>query len=280
MKALAERGFASPTDSEVEAAIEAGSAFGYLQMPAARIGETSRIFRVSDSHPLISMATMIAPSPDWFIGFHDVDLRDGGDWVGEATMDAWPYDAGTDSGTTYRSPDEVTEPFEPMFRITDGVMEGAPRFGHYTISLASIPGDLDESGALDNRDIRFLCTNLGTSDARFEYTGDDTVTVDDLEVFVETRLGTRMGDTNLDGRVNFDDFLALSNNFGRDFRDWARGDSDCNEIINFADFLALSNNFGFVAEGASGEAAAVPEPSAFYLGSLFFGLALHRRKRS
>lgn len=282
MTTLAEKGLPSPTNSEVAAAIEAGDADAFIQMPAVAVGATNRTFRVSDTHTLISMATMIAPSPDWFIGFHDVNLQDeNGEWITDYSADAWPYDAGTDSGASYRSSDLATETPEGIFQITTAPLEGTPRFGVYSISLASIPGDVDESGAVDEGDIRAICSNLGSSDPRFEYTGDDTVTIDDLEAFVETRLDTRMGDTNLDGAVNFDDFLNLSQNFGKDFRDWRRGDFDCNETVEFADFLFLSRHFGFESEENGGEAAAaVPEPSALLMLFSALGLVSMGRRRS
>lgn len=284
MTTLAELGLPSPTNSEVEAAIEAGHADQFIQMPAVAVGETNRTFRVSDSHSMISMATMIAPSPDWFIGFHDVQLiDDDGNWIEQQSLDAWPYDAGTDSGVTYRSSNEVTDPLEAISRIEVAPLEGTPRFGVYTITQASIPGDVNESGAVDESDIRTICQNLGDADPRYEYTGDDMISVADVESFVEMRLGTRMGDTNLDGAVNFDDFLNLSQNFGREFRDWARGDFDCDQTVGFEDFLFLSENFGFEAETATSgeELAAVPEPSSMLLVLTTLGLAgfIRRRQR-
>jgi len=64
-----------------------------------------------DSHPLMSMVTMIAPSPDWFSGVNDFDMRTtsmggaGTDpvWLGSITLDTFPWDSGTDSGDTYLS---------------------------------------------------------------------------------------------------------------------------------------------------------------------------------
>jgi|GEM_PF-1310915 len=284
MKDLAERGVPGAAREEVEAAIEAGTADRWFQVnPPPPQGSKSQEVRVSSSHHLISMATMIAPSPDWFIGFHDVNLQAGGDWISEITLDAHPYDSGTDDGTTYRSPDEASEPFTSIFQITDGILEGTPEFGVYTISLASVPGDVDENGTVDAKDISTICGNLGSADERFEYTGDSMITAADVHAMVETRLNTRPGDTNLDGNVNFDDFLALSANFGKDFRDWARGDFDCNQTVDFPDFLLMSRHFGFSAEAeAAGiaETATVPEPTGCaMLSVLLCGLATLRKRR-
>ena len=83
----------------------------------------------------------------------------------------------------------------------------------------------------------------------------------------------RPGDANLDGEVNFADFLTLSEHFGEgsshDRRGWDEGDFDGNGEVDFPDFLILSENFGAVA-AANPSAAAVPEPTAVSLA--FFGL--------
>jgi hypothetical protein len=67
---------------------------------------------------------------------------------------------------------------------------------------------------------------------------------------------THFGDSNLDGSVDFGDFLALSENFGQ-AAGWAGGDFDGSGTTDFDDFLNLALNFG------AGEinVAAVPEPA-------------------
>lgn len=62
--------------------------------------------QISEDFPLISLASMIAPSPDWFIGINGLDLRSGNPsiengWKTTFTVDVFPYDAGTEDGTTY-----------------------------------------------------------------------------------------------------------------------------------------------------------------------------------
>ena len=61
---------------------------------------------------------------------------------------------------------------------------------------------------------------------------------------VEDLLGTTRGDTNLDGTVDFQDFLVLSQGFGRSDASWASGDFDGNGLVEFSDFLLLSSHFG------------------------------------
>ena len=52
------------------------------------------------------------------------------------------------------------------------------------------------------------------------------------------------GDLDMDGQVNFQDFLTLSNNFGMVDAALADGDVDGNGVVDFEDFLALAANFG------------------------------------
>ena len=68
-------------------------------------GETVLRFRTSEQFPLLSIISMIAPSPDWFVGLRDVNLREGGEWLESATFNLALYDAGTDLGVAFTSAD-------------------------------------------------------------------------------------------------------------------------------------------------------------------------------
>ena len=73
---------------------------------------------VNADFPLVTLVTMIAPSPDWFAGVTGQSLLDeDGEWVDELRIDLYPLDAGTDSGTTYTSPNQDTSPKEPISNL-------------------------------------------------------------------------------------------------------------------------------------------------------------------
>ena len=57
-------------------------------------------------------------------------------------------------------------------------------------------------------------------------------------------LGFLMGDSDLDGRVSFVDFLALANNFGSNDASWSQGDFNCDGVVDFDDFRIQAENFG------------------------------------
>ena len=82
-------------------------------------GSVSLEFEISQDFPLVTLVSMIAPSPDWFVGVHGLSLLEAGDWVEGQTVALLPYDAGTDSGTTYNSPNQATVPPQPIRRITE-----------------------------------------------------------------------------------------------------------------------------------------------------------------
>jgi hypothetical protein len=120
IRLMAERGRQTPLDLEVDAAIRAGHAQSVLvgsDVPVSP-GSTSLDFQVSVDYPLVTLVTMVAPSPDWFVGVSGLSLLENGDWVGERSVDLLPWDAGTDSGRTYRAADLVTSPPEPVQRLT------------------------------------------------------------------------------------------------------------------------------------------------------------------
>ena len=119
IKDMAERGRTSPLDQEIAAAVAAGQAERVFLGPAIdqTPGSASLSFEISRRFPLVTLVTMVAPSPDWFVGVAGLSLLENGEWVPERRIDLVPWDAGTDSGLTFRSADEVTSPPATIARI-------------------------------------------------------------------------------------------------------------------------------------------------------------------
>ncbi|XP_067292175.1 spondin-1b isoform X6 [Pseudorasbora parva] len=76
-------------------------------------------FSVDRVRHLMSFLTMLGPSPDWNVGLSGEDLctRDCG-WVQRMVKDLVPWDAGTDSGVTYESPNKPSNPQERIRPLT------------------------------------------------------------------------------------------------------------------------------------------------------------------
>lgn len=134
---MAETGGKSPLTSELQDLIDAGmaealvSGGGISRSP----GDVSVTFTTSQEFPLLSLTSMIAPSPDWFVGVHGLPLFQDGRWVDEMVVDLDPYDAGTDSGLTFTSPNAPTTPQIPIERVVEplDVNGTVPPLGTFTI---------------------------------------------------------------------------------------------------------------------------------------------------
>lgn len=122
----------------------------------------------------------------------------------------------------------------------------------------NVLGDYDYDGQLTGHDIDLLSrvVQYATHPASFNLNADDSRYVDaeDRQIWVEELAASLLGDANLDGKVDFGDFLKLSGAFGK-HGGWEDGDTDGTGAIDFADFLNLSANFG------RSSAVAIPEPS-------------------
>jgi hypothetical protein len=119
---MAETGGKSPLDAEIEAPIAEGGAFELVSgggMPRSP-GAVAVEFMVSRECPLVSVVSMIAPSPDWFVGVTGLGLYGLAGRIGERVVALYPYDAGTDRGESYTSPNEPTEEREVVYRIETG----------------------------------------------------------------------------------------------------------------------------------------------------------------
>ena len=75
---------------------------------------------VQNMYSMVSLITMIAPSPDWFVGVDSYDLCGMNGWKENVTMDLLPWDAGTENGQTYRLNNMATMPVDVIMRITQG----------------------------------------------------------------------------------------------------------------------------------------------------------------
>ena len=90
---------------------------------------------LSPSFPFLSTISMIAPSPDWFSGFESFSPRGpGGYWFETFEVATYPFDAGTEQGTTYTPENDAESPHGPIYQLTRDTVPGSGVF-------------LDETGA-------------------------------------------------------------------------------------------------------------------------------------
>jgi hypothetical protein len=110
---LCEEGKHQPLDAEIRSAVAAGTAGALIETAdplRSAPGQAVASFEIDEAHPAVSIAAMIAPSPDWCAVAADVALFENGEWVAKKTvpLDAW--DMGTDSATSYRALDHDMQP--------------------------------------------------------------------------------------------------------------------------------------------------------------------------
>jgi hypothetical protein len=145
-----------------------------------------------------------------------------------------------------------------------------------TASLGPLlSGDFNHNSILDAADIDLLSTAVRSQSANlmFDLNLDGSVNQADREFWVQSRVGTYFGDADLDGEVQFADFLLLADGFGH-VGGWSSGDFDGDGEVRFQDFLILSNNFG------STSLAVIPEPPSLWLVCCVVVLAWRRHSRT
>lgn len=93
----------------------------------AMLKETrSARFSTDKQRHLLSLITMIGPSPDWCIGLSAVDLcLPDCRWQPELVAQLYPWDAGTDSGITYMSDNAPTHPRQRISPLTNSQPDNA-----------------------------------------------------------------------------------------------------------------------------------------------------------
>ncbi len=137
---MAELGSTTNLRGEVQTAINAGSAFSVISGGGTGSPGTARAsFTIAKSHPLVTLVTMIAPSPDWFVGVDGLELRRHGRWLDMVAVDLDPYDAGTDSGPNFTSANNDTNPQDPISVITGFPFTNTPPLGTFTFQRVPEP---------------------------------------------------------------------------------------------------------------------------------------------
>jgi hypothetical protein len=139
---MAETGSKSVLLNEVDDLITAGLAESAISGSGINPspGMTSLQFEVSRAFPLVSITSMIAPSPDWFVGVDSLDLRDGDQWRQSVVMDLLPYDSGTDSGSDFQSSNRATNPPEHITQISEAPLDSGVPLGRFRFELLETHG--------------------------------------------------------------------------------------------------------------------------------------------
>ncbi|XP_063359764.1 spondin-1-like isoform X1 [Cydia amplana] len=121
LRQLAEHANSSKLEAEIREKIGDGvrtvikaKGHGYKKMD----NPSHAFFRADKVNHLITTAVAMYPSPDWFLGVTRFELcQEGNTWLQEKELNLYPWDAGTDSGVSYESPNIETYPQDAIGRV-------------------------------------------------------------------------------------------------------------------------------------------------------------------
>ncbi|MEO6409383.1 MAG: spondin domain-containing protein [Burkholderiaceae bacterium] len=137
---MAEFGDKTALLADVNRAIQVGQVQYALSGGGIGIAD-SRVmleFEVTQNYPRVSLVSMVAPSPSWFVGVSQLPLFDKQQWVDEVTIPLEVYDAGTDSGLSFASPDSARNPHIPIDLLSSAAADTDFNRGLHRSSAAYI----------------------------------------------------------------------------------------------------------------------------------------------
>lgn len=139
---IAETGNTSVFLQEVNTAITGGTAKEGFQAGDIddALGSVLIDVVLTEEFPLLTVLSMIAPSPDWFVATDGLLLYDGNDWTQEVIFDVYAYDAGTDDGVDYQSANSDSNPAQPISSLQGVNPFSSEKIGTFTVTLSSVLG--------------------------------------------------------------------------------------------------------------------------------------------
>ena len=116
---IAEVGNATELFKEINNKIIAEKAAGIFNVVLPSITSTvTTSVNFSTKYSLISLVSMIAPSPDWFIGVQNFNLIQNGKWINDVYVNAFGYDAGTEDRDVFGYNNAATLPQQNISYLT------------------------------------------------------------------------------------------------------------------------------------------------------------------
>lgn len=118
IETLAEIGNLTPLLGEINGNIAGGKASALLIFVApAPAGTVSSSIYCNSNYSNISFASMLAPTPDWFIGVSNLNLYNNNTWITDTTVQLYAYDAGTEDGDIFGTNNAATSPQQTIQKL-------------------------------------------------------------------------------------------------------------------------------------------------------------------
>ena len=111
VESMAELGGTAGLEAEVTAAM--ADALSVLKGSGniSTTGTQSLTTTLTSEHPRVTLLTMVAPSPDWFVGVSGLLLLNSeGRWLRSHEVELYPWDAGTEDGGEFSLTNDATVP--------------------------------------------------------------------------------------------------------------------------------------------------------------------------
>lgn len=195
---------------EFDAHLAGGDAFSFLeyQQHFSPLVPATVSFDVSSTHPLVTLATMLGPTPDWFVGVSGLNMRDAGGWRNTIDVELFTYNGGTRSDDEgflccstgpLENPQKAIELFLDTPNVADPLRTAltSAQIGSFTFTLQNVvpipveDADFDEDLHVDGADFLTWQRNLGIGSMLSQGDANSSGTVDagDLAIW-ELQFGT------------------------------------------------------------------------------------------
>lgn len=112
MEVLAETGGGGPVLAEIDSTIRTNNGLSLLLFVAPGTSTSANVnLYCNNNYSRVSFASMLGPTPDWFVGVNGVNLYRNGQWLADTTIDLYTLDAGTEEGNVfgYNNPSTVPQ---------------------------------------------------------------------------------------------------------------------------------------------------------------------------
>ncbi len=139
VEAVAETGSTGTFRSEISNAEEGTVKSTVSQSGTSATGSRTFELEFSRTHPLLTLLSMIGPSPDWFVGVSGLSLLDGSNWRSSLTRDLFAYDAGTEDGENFSLSNPATNPRGTITSLRNTGKFSDVRMARLTFTLKTPP---------------------------------------------------------------------------------------------------------------------------------------------
>jgi hypothetical protein len=110
-ESVAETGNTISILAEIDSMMAAKNAIGlFAFIPPSATGSKGVNIYCNSNYSLVSFESMLAPTPDWFVGASSINLYNNNNWVTDTIINLYAWDAGTEDGDVFGYNNPATVP--------------------------------------------------------------------------------------------------------------------------------------------------------------------------